>query len=47
VFPSGAESFVEHVVPELRKRGVFRTAYEGSTLRDHLGLQRPGSQYAR
>jgi len=47
VFPSGAESFVKHVVPELRKRGVFRTAYEGSTLRDHLGLQRPGSQYAR
>jgi FMN-dependent oxidoreductase (nitrilotriacetate monooxygenase family) len=47
VFPSGAEAFVEHVVPELRRRGVFREAYEGTTLREHLGLPRPGSQYAR
>jgi FMN-dependent oxidoreductase (nitrilotriacetate monooxygenase family) len=38
VLPSGAEAFAEHVVPELRRRGLFRTEYAGSTLRDHLGL---------
>jgi N-acetyl-S-(2-succino)cysteine monooxygenase len=31
------------VVPELQRRGLFRTAYEGTTLRDHLGLDRPAS----
>jgi FMN-dependent oxidoreductase (nitrilotriacetate monooxygenase family) len=41
VEPSGAETFVEHVVPILRRRGLFRTEYEGITLRDHLGLPRP------
>lgn len=41
VFPSGVESFVDHVVPELRKRGVFRSEYTGRTLRDHLGLAVP------
>ena len=41
VFPSGAEVFVDHVVPELRRRGVFRHEYEGTTLRDHLGLRHP------
>jgi FMN-dependent oxidoreductase (nitrilotriacetate monooxygenase family) len=45
-FPSGAEIFVDHVVPLLRKRGVFRHEYTGTTLRDHLGLPRPASQYA-
>lgn len=45
-FPSGAELFVDHVVPLLRKRGVFRHEYTGKTLRDHLGLPRPESQYA-
>ena len=29
------------VVPELQRRGLFRTAYEGATLRDNLGLPRP------
>jgi FMN-dependent oxidoreductase (nitrilotriacetate monooxygenase family) len=33
--------FVEQVVPELQRRGIFRTEYEGSTLREHLGLVRP------
>lgn len=33
--------FVELVIPELQRRGIFRTAYEGTTLRDHLGLPRP------
>jgi len=41
VEPSGAEAFVEHVVPILRRRGLFRREYDGSTLRDHLGLPRP------
>ena len=44
-FPSGLELFVDHVVPLLRKRGIFRTEYTGTTLRDHLGLPRPASQY--
>ncbi|MGO1307381.1 MAG: NtaA/DmoA family FMN-dependent monooxygenase [Microbacterium gubbeenense] len=39
-FPSGAEIFVDYVVPELRRRGVFRHEYSGTTLRDHLGLPR-------
>ncbi len=41
VLPSGLEVFVEHVVPLLRQRGIFREHYEGTTLRDHLGLARP------
>ncbi|MFH8337111.1 LLM class flavin-dependent oxidoreductase [Streptomyces sp. AM6-12] len=40
--PDGLDDFVDLVVPELRRRGLFRSAYEGSTLRDHLGLRRPG-----
>lgn len=44
-FPSGLEAFVEHVVPELRRRGLFRTEYRGTTLRDHLGLEVPENQY--
>lgn len=39
--PSGIEDFVEQVVPELQHRGLFRTEYEGSTLREHLGLEKP------
>jgi FMN-dependent oxidoreductase (nitrilotriacetate monooxygenase family) len=45
-FPSGAEIFVDHVVPILRRRGLFRRVYTGSTLREHLGIPRPVSQYA-
>jgi FMN-dependent oxidoreductase (nitrilotriacetate monooxygenase family) len=40
-YPSGLELFVDHVVPELRRRGLFRHAYNGTTLRDHLGLPHP------
>tara|TARA_R110001599_G_scaffold4866_3_gene24707 strand:- start:64 stop:360 length:297 start_codon:yes stop_codon:yes gene_type:complete len=40
--PSGIEDFIEQVVPELQRRGLFRTEYKGRTLRDHLGLARPG-----
>ncbi|MBW6528336.1 LLM class flavin-dependent oxidoreductase [Sphingomonas sp. RHCKR7] len=46
MFPSGAEVFVDEVVPLLRARGLFRHEYAGSTLRDHLGLDRPASQFA-
>ncbi|MCX5569660.1 LLM class flavin-dependent oxidoreductase [Kaistia nematophila] len=47
VFPSGLAAFVEHVVPELQKRGLFRREYEGTTLRDHYGLPRPPSRFAQ
>lgn len=40
-FPSELDVFVDHVIPILQRRGLFRTAYEGTTLRDHLGLARP------
>ncbi|WP_406057060.1 LLM class flavin-dependent oxidoreductase [Streptomyces sp. NBC_01077] len=40
------ERFTADTVTRLRGRGLFRTAYEGATLRDHLGLARPVSQYA-
>lgn len=40
-FPGQFDAFVELVVPILQERGVFRLDYEGTTLRDHLGLQRP------
>jgi N-acetyl-S-(2-succino)cysteine monooxygenase len=40
--PGGLDDFVELVLPELRRRGLFRAEYEGRTLRDHLGLARPG-----
>ncbi|MFZ2052153.1 MAG: NtaA/DmoA family FMN-dependent monooxygenase [Solirubrobacteraceae bacterium] len=46
VNPSGGEAFVEHVVPLLRARGIFRHEYAGTTLREHLGLPRPLSRYA-
>jgi FMN-dependent oxidoreductase (nitrilotriacetate monooxygenase family) len=36
--PGAFDEFVDQVVPELQRRGVFRTEYTGSTLRDHLGL---------
>jgi FMN-dependent oxidoreductase (nitrilotriacetate monooxygenase family) len=46
VLPSGLERFVDHVVPLLQKRGLFRTEYEGTTLREHYGLARPHNQHA-
>ncbi|MFC8350568.1 NtaA/DmoA family FMN-dependent monooxygenase [Streptomyces sp. NPDC057280] len=39
--PGGLDEFVDRVVPLLQERGVFRTEYEGSTLRSHLGLAAP------
>ena len=37
--PGSFAEFVDDVVPELQRRGLFRTAYRGTTLRDHLGLR--------
>lgn len=39
--PDGVDDFVDLVVPELQERGLYRTRYEGETLRDHLGLTKP------
>lgn len=43
--PGGLDAFVDQVVPELQRRGLFRTEYEGSTLREHLGLPRPANRF--
>ena len=43
--PAGLNDFVDLVVPELQRRGIFRTAYQGTTLRDHLGLARPQNRF--
>jgi len=43
--PAGLNDFTTLVVPELQKRGLFRTDYEGPTLRDHLGLHRPVNRF--
>jgi FMN-dependent oxidoreductase (nitrilotriacetate monooxygenase family) len=43
--PSTMTDFVEKVVPELQRRGLFRHDYEGHTLREHLGLSRPENRY--
>jgi N-acetyl-S-(2-succino)cysteine monooxygenase len=45
-FPNSLDDFVALVVPELQRRGLYRTAYAGSTLRENLGLPRPASRYA-
>ena len=45
--PEGLDDFVDRVVPVLQRRGLFRTEYEGATLRENLGLTRPESRYAR
>ncbi|MGK9273466.1 NtaA/DmoA family FMN-dependent monooxygenase [Williamsia muralis] len=41
ITPGGLDEFADKVVPLLQERGVYRTDYEGFTLRDHLGLTRP------
>jgi FMN-dependent oxidoreductase (nitrilotriacetate monooxygenase family) len=45
ILPTGLDDFVNLVIPILQKRGLFRTAYEGKTLRENLGLRRPANQY--
>ncbi|MFJ9696364.1 LLM class flavin-dependent oxidoreductase [Kitasatospora sp. NPDC101183] len=44
--PHDLEQITRGLVPELQRRGAFRTAYEATTLRGHLGLARPASRYA-
>ena len=43
--PEGLDDFVDKVVPELQRRGLFRREYQGPTLRDHLGLPRPANRH--
>ncbi|AGT11155.1 LLM class flavin-dependent oxidoreductase [Paracoccus aminophilus] len=45
--PAGLEDFVGLIVPELQRRGLFRTEYEGRTLRENLGLARPENPWTR
>lgn len=46
VLPRDLALFVDHVVPLLQQRGLFRREYTGRTLREHYGLARPESQYS-
>jgi len=46
VLPSGLDAFVDHVIPILRSRGLFRRQYTGRTLREHYGLPRPENGFA-
>ncbi|MGJ7603975.1 LLM class flavin-dependent oxidoreductase [Variovorax sp. LT1R20] len=43
--PGGLDAFVDKVVPELQRRGIFRHEYEGRTLRENLGLPRPANRF--
>jgi FMN-dependent oxidoreductase (nitrilotriacetate monooxygenase family) len=43
--PGGLDDFVDQVVPELQRRGLFRREYEGRTLRENLGLPRPENRF--
>jgi FMN-dependent oxidoreductase (nitrilotriacetate monooxygenase family) len=43
--PGGLDDFCTRVVPELQRRGLFRREYEGTTLRENLGLPRPKNQF--
>lgn len=43
--PGGLDVVVDRLIPELQRRGLFRRDYEGTTLRDHLGLPRPANRF--
>jgi alkanesulfonate monooxygenase len=43
--PQGLDDVTTRLVPELQRRGLFRTEYEGTTLREHLGLPRPENRF--
>ncbi len=43
--PEGLDDFVDQVVPELQRRGLFRREYEGKTLRENLGVPRPSNRF--
>ena len=44
-YPTPLEEFVDEVIPELQRRGLFRTEYEGRTLRENLGLRFRKNRY--
>ena len=44
--PENLDEFVDEVVPVLQARGLFRTGYEGETLRENLGLERPANSFS-
>lgn len=46
LLPNSLDDFIRLVLPELRRRGLFRSEYEGRTLRENLGLKQPVSRYA-
>ena len=43
--PAGLNDVVDRVVPELQRRGIFRTEYEGKTMRENMGLPRPENRF--
>ena len=45
-FPRGLEELVDFVIPELQRRGLFRSEYEGHTLRENLGLPLPINRWS-
>jgi FMN-dependent oxidoreductase (nitrilotriacetate monooxygenase family) len=45
LIPDGLDDIVTLLIPELQERGVYRTSYDGTTLRDHLGLRAPAASY--
>ena len=45
VLPKMMDVFIDEVIPILQQRGLFRTAYEGDTLRAHYGLERPANNF--
>lgn len=46
ILPLGLDDFVTFIMPELRRRGMFRTEYEGTTLRENLGAKMPRNRYS-
>jgi FMN-dependent oxidoreductase (nitrilotriacetate monooxygenase family) len=46
VLPESLNDFTEKVIPELQRRGLFRSEYQGRTLRENLGLRRPENRHA-
>jgi len=45
VLPKMLDVFIDEVVPLLQRKGIFRTEYQGNTLRDHYGLDRPDNAF--
>ena len=47
ILPSMLDVFIDEVIPLLQRRGLFRTAYAGHTLRAHYGLDRPDTSFSQ